>query len=376
MEGLIAAIVGLAILAGLLALTGLSLTAAGLVLGIGIDGLVQRLGLDSAILGWFLFGALFGTAVALTQLGRRYRASSLGLLGWVSVAGLAVAGVVGFKGAVEPASVMAGVGARPGPAAAGRVMVVAADNVNLRNGPSSSAAVITRVVRGQGVEVYGAAAEWRRVGLPVGGPNVFGWIHGRYLLEERSMPGESETTAPNPTMQGGGVTTSLPARDPPAATEVVGEGLPASSREEPLAAVPDQPIAAPASSAATEPPSPEMPAPSPVPGLTTSTPDDVVKGVWKGQVRQPGAPDYPMTLTITALQAGATAGTVLYPSLRCDGEMVFRSSDGETFRFTERIRRGSCVDNGTVTIVLGTDGTASWRWVDGQGTASAILHRQ
>jgi hypothetical protein len=82
-----------------------------------------------------------------------------------------------------------------------------------------------------------------------------------------------------------------------------------------------------------------------------------LEGKWTGTFVQ-GPQRYPVEVSFAP-----SGSTVAYPSFRCTGKLVLAQSDGKTFRYTERIERGSCTPGKYEFTSSGSD-SLSYKYYD------------
>jgi hypothetical protein len=89
--------------------------------------------------------------------------------------------------------------------------------------------------------------------------------------------------------------------------------------------------------------------------------DDGLIGVWRGVGRQePAGAHAEWTIVMTI---AANGGTIDYPSLGCGGTLTQLSRNANSAQFRETITTGrnACIDGGTITVKLTSDGL-TWSW--------------
>jgi eukaryotic-like serine/threonine-protein kinase len=78
-----------------------------------------------------------------------------------------------------------------------------------------------------------------------------------------------------------------------------------------------------------------------------------MNGTWSGTGHQPTFAKTPTFTIIMTLQGGGTTGSTLYPSVGCQGQLVFvPGSSGGVIRLNEHITRGLCTSSGQFTVHL------------------------
>jgi eukaryotic-like serine/threonine-protein kinase len=78
-----------------------------------------------------------------------------------------------------------------------------------------------------------------------------------------------------------------------------------------------------------------------------------MNGTWSGTGHQPTYAKTPTFTIIMTLQGGSTTGSTLYPSVGCQGQLVFvPGSSGGVIRLNEHITRGPCTSSGQFTVHL------------------------
>lgn len=174
----------------------------GLGLALPVDALIMEVGFTNPVVGWFVFGASFGAAVALVQLGRKYRATVLMASGILLVAALVLASAVGYSRATAHYVALTEGANATTPITGESLMVVIGDNVNVRTGPSTSTEITTFLVRDQQVQVIASGGEWRQVRMAFDGSAVLGWVHSRFLGAGNSRPAATPTVDSTPTSCG------------------------------------------------------------------------------------------------------------------------------------------------------------------------------
>jgi hypothetical protein len=104
-------------------------------------------------------------------------------------------------------------------------------------------------------------------------------------------------------------------------------------------------------------------------------------GSMQGKVTQNDTSEtYPMNMTLDG-----AGGHISYPSVSCDGDLQFMSTDGVTYRYKEHITHGDCIDGGVIQMHRRTPGDNTawvWRWdaedvnVRGLVSASGVTDTQ
>lgn len=105
-----------------------------------------------------------------------------------------------------------------------------------------------------------------------------------------------------------------------------------------------------------------------------STPSSVV-GTWEGILAEGRTYEARVVMTISALSAGAPAGTVRYEysSIECEETIVYEGPDGADHAFQQTTETGACSVTGRIRVRLQNDGQLSWRFEDAGGEAETTL---
>ncbi len=100
-------------------------------------------------------------------------------------------------------------------------------------------------------------------------------------------------------------------------------------------------------------------------------------GRWEGIGAQDDGLTWPFSVEILSVQSGS-CGAATYPTLRCQGEWECTGfKDGVLVADEHLLDDGAtrCIDDGSMTMRMRTDGTLDWRWT-GQGqNASSTMRR-
>lgn len=126
--------------------------------------------------------------------------------------------------------------------------------------------------------------------------------------------------------------------------------------------------AVPAESSSLPPPPPLRP--------VAASPYAAVAGEWTGVgLQYDTMSDWPFEMTLRSDAAiGKVIGTITYPSLQCESELIREPEEHGTLVMTERITSGIglCVDAGKVRIPRRPQGgKLDWRWYLQDGTEGA-----
>ena len=95
---------------------------------------------------------------------------------------------------------------------------------------------------------------------------------------------------------------------------------------------------------------------------------------WQATVNQPGYGSYPAVMQLHQDQAGGSAGTIEYPSLRCVGSLILLKTEKQILWFRETIQqgRGKCLDGGLIVITPNSSSVLGWQYFRPDNASSPL----